>query len=327
MLAGAFLVCCKSPLRAASRVLAAHASSQLPNSNSKRQWPRNQNHQKRQNTMNKKLKIVVIGGSGLIGTKLVKILRQQGHEVVAASPSSGVNTLTGEGLAERLAGAAGRRRCGELPFVGRQGCAGVLRNVRPQHPRRRSGRRRRPSCCAVGRRHRSPARERLLPREDGPGKPDQGLQIPYTIVRATQFFEFVGSIAQAGTDGETVRLPPAMMQPIVSGRCRRGLGRRRRRRTAQWHGRHRGPRPIRRTNSFDDSWSQTATRGKSSPTPTPPISARGKRPKPHSWRQSDPGSHPFQGLARQPAEMKRSGARLASSASRSFGLRLHPNGQ
>ena len=62
------------------------------------------------------MKIVVIGGSGLIGTKVVENLRQNGHEVVAASRSTGVNTLTGEGLAEAMAGAGGRRR-GELPVV------------------------------------------------------------------------------------------------------------------------------------------------------------------------------------------------------------------
>ena len=101
---GTFLLCCKSPLRAASRVLAAHASSQPPNSNSKRQSPRTQNHQKNK-PMNKKIKIVVIGGSGRIGSKVVDNLRQGGHEVVPASPSTGVNTLTGEGLADALAGA------------------------------------------------------------------------------------------------------------------------------------------------------------------------------------------------------------------------------
>ena len=74
----------------------------------------------------------------------------------------------------------------------------------------------RPSCGVVGRRHRPPAREWLLPREDGPGKTDQGFPIPYTIVRATQFFEFVGGIAQSATEGQTVRFPPVLMQPIAS---------------------------------------------------------------------------------------------------------------
>ena len=76
------------------------------------------------------MKIVVIGGSGLIGTKLVNRLRQLGHEVVAASPKSGVNTLTGEGLAEALPRRSGCRRRGERAFVGGQGSFGVLRDVR-----------------------------------------------------------------------------------------------------------------------------------------------------------------------------------------------------
>ncbi|TKS63496.1 MAG: NmrA family transcriptional regulator [Nitrospira sp.] len=85
------------------------------------------------------MKIVVIGGSGLIGTKLVNRLRKQGHEVVAASPKSGVNTLTGEGLPEALAGAQ------------------VVVDV-------------------ANSRHRPPSREWVLPREDGPGKSDQGVK-------------------------------------------------------------------------------------------------------------------------------------------------------
>ena len=82
------------------------------------------------------MKIVVIGGSGLIGSKLVANLGEHGHEAVAASPDSGVDTLTGEGLAEALdRGRRGRRRV-ELPLVrGRRG-AGVLRDVDPQPPRR-----------------------------------------------------------------------------------------------------------------------------------------------------------------------------------------------
>ena len=63
------------------------------------------------------MKIVVIGGSGLIGSKLVNLLRKRGHEVVAASPNTGVNTLTGEGLKEALAGRRSRRRCREFPVV------------------------------------------------------------------------------------------------------------------------------------------------------------------------------------------------------------------
>ena len=85
------------------------------------------------------MKIVVIGGTGLIGSKLVKKLRAHGHEAVAASPDTGVNTLTGEGLAEALGGAPGCRRRGERAGLGRRGGAGVLPDLMPQPARRRGG--------------------------------------------------------------------------------------------------------------------------------------------------------------------------------------------
>ncbi len=162
------------------------------------------------------MKIVVIGGSGLIGTKLVKNLRQHGHDVVAASPSSGVNTLTGEGLAEAVTGAqvvvdvanspsfeakavleffetAGRN------LLAAEATAGVGHHV---------------ALSVVG-------TERLLVSGYFRAKMAQetlikASPVPFTIVRATQFFEFVGSIAQSATDGQTVRLSPALVQPIVS---------------------------------------------------------------------------------------------------------------
>ena len=162
------------------------------------------------------MKIVVIGGSGLIGKKVVTNLRQQGHEVVAASPSSGVNTVTGEGLAQALAGAQVVVDVANAPSWEDNAVLAFFetsgRNLLAAEAAAGVGH----HCGVVGRRHRPPARERLLPREDGPGKADQGSPIPYTIVRATQFFEFVGGIAQAATEGQTVRLPPALMQPIAS---------------------------------------------------------------------------------------------------------------
>src|SRR4051812_42968738 len=127
------------------------------------------------------MKIVVIGGSGLIGTKVVSNLRQRGHEVVAASPSTGVNTLTGEGLA-KASRRSGRRRCGELTFVRRQALHGLLRNVGSQSSWRRENRGRETSRGVVGGGHRSPDRKRrrfvkrLFPRETCPGKPDQGFR-------------------------------------------------------------------------------------------------------------------------------------------------------
>jgi hypothetical protein len=96
------------------------------------------------------MKIVVIGGSGLVGSKLVTKLREQGHEPVAAPPASGVNTLTGEGLAAALDGASVVVDVSNSPFVrGRRG-AGVLRDIDPQPPRRRNDRRRRASRGVVG---------------------------------------------------------------------------------------------------------------------------------------------------------------------------------
>src|SRR5438046_5913311 len=162
------------------------------------------------------MKIIVIGGSGLIGKKVVKNLRQQGHEVVAASPSSGVNTVTGEGLAEALAGARVVVDVANAPLwddkavleffetsgrnlLAAEAVAGVGHHV---------------ALSVVG-------TERLLASGYFRAKMAQetlikASPIPYTIVRATQFFEFVGGIAQSATEGQTVRLSPALIPPIGS---------------------------------------------------------------------------------------------------------------
>jgi uncharacterized protein YbjT (DUF2867 family) len=162
------------------------------------------------------MKIVVIGGTGLIGTKLVNKLRERGHEVVAASPSSGVNTITGEGLAEALAGAQVVVDVSNSPswedkavleffetssrnLLAAEAAAGVGHHV---------------ALSVVG-------TERLLQSGFFRAKIEQerlikASKIPYTIVRSTQFFEFVDGIAQSATDGQTVRLSPAHIQPIVS---------------------------------------------------------------------------------------------------------------
>jgi len=162
------------------------------------------------------MKIVVIGGSGLIGSKLVKNLRQLGHEVVAASPSSGVNSITGEGLAEALAGAQAVVDVTNSPswedkavleffetstrnLLAAEVAAGVRHHV---------------ALSVVG-------TERLLQSGFFRAKMAQedlikASKFPYTIVRSTQFFEFVNGIAQSATDGQTVRLSPALVQPIVS---------------------------------------------------------------------------------------------------------------
>jgi uncharacterized protein YbjT (DUF2867 family) len=162
------------------------------------------------------MKIIVIGGTGLIGTKVVKNLRDKGHEVVAASPSKGINSVTGEGLAQALAGAQVVVDVANAPswedkavleffetsgrnLLAAEADAGVGHHV---------------ALSVVG-------TDRLLASGYFRAKMAQenvikASPIPYTIVRATQFFEFVGGIAQSATEGQTVRLPPVLMQPIVS---------------------------------------------------------------------------------------------------------------
>ncbi|MBA4016966.1 MAG: NmrA family transcriptional regulator [Pirellula sp.] len=162
------------------------------------------------------MKIVVIGGTGLIGTKLVKNLREQGHEVLAASPSKGVNTITGEGLAEALAGAQVVVDVANAPVWEDDAVLAFFetsgRNLLAAE--KVAGVRHHVALSVVG-------TDRLLASGYFRAKMAQenlikGAAIPYTIVRATQFFEFVGAIAQSGIDGDVVRLPPAMMQPILS---------------------------------------------------------------------------------------------------------------
>jgi uncharacterized protein YbjT (DUF2867 family) len=162
------------------------------------------------------MKIVVIGGSGLIGTKLVKILRERGHEAVPASPSSGVDTLTGEGLAEALRGAAVVVDVSNSPS---------FEDVPAMRFFETSGRNIHAAEVAAGVGHHVAlsvvGTERLL--ESGYFRAKLAQEemikastVPYTIVRATQFFEFVNSIAQFSVDGQAIRLPPALMQPMAS---------------------------------------------------------------------------------------------------------------
>jgi len=162
------------------------------------------------------MKMVVIGGSGLIGKKVVKDLRQRGHDVLAASPSSGVNTVTGEGLAQALAGAQVVVDVSNAPNWEDNAVLAFFET---------SGRNLLAAEAAAGFRHHVAlsvvGTDRLL----GSGyfraklaqeKLIKASPIPYTIVRATQFFEFVGSIAQLATEGQTVRVPPVLMQPIAA---------------------------------------------------------------------------------------------------------------
>ncbi len=175
------------------------------------------------------MKIVVIGGTGLIGSKLVKKLREQGQDVVAASPSSGVNTLTGEGLAAALKGAAivvdvtnspSWEDAAVLKFfetstrnlLDYEASAGIGHHI---------------ALSVV-------ATERLLESGFFRAKLVQenlikASSLSYSIVRATQFFEFVKNIADLSTQANQVRLPPALFQPmaaedVASALCRIAIG-------------------------------------------------------------------------------------------------------
>jgi len=171
------------------------------------------------------MKIVVIGGTGLIGSKLVAKLGDHGHEAVAAAPNTGVNSLTGEGLAEAFAGASvvvdvtnspSFEEAAVLEFfetstrnlLEAEAAAGVGHHI---------------ALSIVGA-DRVPdsgylrakvAQEKLI----------TGSSIPYSIVRATQFFEFVGRIADEATEGDTVRLPPVLFQPMAADDVAAAVGR------------------------------------------------------------------------------------------------------
>ncbi len=162
------------------------------------------------------MRIVVIGGTGLVGSKVVQGLTEHGHEAVAAAPSTGVNTLTGEGLSEVLRGAAAVVDVSNSPtldgaakeffntatanLLEAEADAGVIHHV---------------ALSVV-------ATDRLAQESEyfqGKQLQEQLISagpIPYTIVHATQFFEFIGTIADSATVDGTVRLPNAFMQPMAS---------------------------------------------------------------------------------------------------------------
>lgn len=171
------------------------------------------------------MKIVVIGGTGLIGSKLVGKLEEHGHEAVAAAPNTGVNTLTGEGLAEVLEGASvvvdvsnspsweddavmNFFRTSTTNLLKAEAAAGVTHHV---------------ALSVVG-------TDRL--QESGYFRAKQAQEdlikesgMPYSIVHATQFFEFIKGIADISTDGDTVRLAPAKIQPMYSDDVAAAVGR------------------------------------------------------------------------------------------------------
>jgi uncharacterized protein YbjT (DUF2867 family) len=162
------------------------------------------------------MKIVVIGGTGLIGSKTVSILRQAGHEVVAASPNSGVNTITGEGLEKAVAGAEVVIDLANSPSFEDKAVLAFFQT---------SGRNLHAAEAAAGVRHhvalsivgtdRTPdngyfcakvAQEKLI----------EASGIPYTIIRSTQFLEFLKGIADSSMDGDKVRVSPGLFQPIAA---------------------------------------------------------------------------------------------------------------
>ena len=162
------------------------------------------------------MKIVVIGGTGLIGSKTVTRLRQKGHEVIAASPNTGVNTITGAGLAEALAGTDVVVDLANSPSFEDRAVLDFFQT---------SGRNLLAAEVEAGVRHHVAlsvvGTDRLQDSGYFRGKLAQerlieGGSIPYTIMRSTQFFEFMGGIANAGTVGQSVHLSPALVQPISS---------------------------------------------------------------------------------------------------------------
>jgi len=171
------------------------------------------------------MKVVIIGGTGLIGSKLAVALRSRGHTVVAAAPNTGVNTITGEGLAEALAGAqivvdvANSPSFEDKPvleffqtsgtnLLAAEEAAGVEHHVALSVV----GTERIPDSPYLRAKN---AQETLI--KDG--------GIPYSIVHATQFFEFVKRIADEATDGTTVRVPPVLIQPMAADDVAKAVGR------------------------------------------------------------------------------------------------------
>ena len=171
------------------------------------------------------MKVVIIGGTGLIGSKLVTRLRGDGHQAVPASPDTGVNTLTGEGLAQVLTGAAVVIDVSNSPsfedaavlkffetstgnLLAAEAAAGVGHHVALSIV----------GCDRVpesGYLRAKVAQEKLI----------RNSRIPYSIVRATQFFEFLKRIADEATDGNRVRIPPVLFQPIAAADVASAVGR------------------------------------------------------------------------------------------------------
>jgi uncharacterized protein YbjT (DUF2867 family) len=171
------------------------------------------------------MKIVVIGGTGLIGSRVVTKLREQRHEAIAASPNTGVNTITGEGLAGALKGASVVVDVSNSPSwedaavmkffetsTRNQLAAEVAAGVKHHVVLSVVGYDR---MLESGKKKKKIAQENLI----------EGSSIPYSIVRATQFFEFVKGIADFSTEGNKVRLPTALIQPMAADDVAAAVGR------------------------------------------------------------------------------------------------------
>jgi len=162
------------------------------------------------------MKIVIVGGTGLIGSKLVNLLRSEGHEVIPAAPSKGINSITGEGLAEALTRAQVVVDVTNAPSWEDKAVLEFFetstRNLLAGEAKTGVGHHVALSIVGCDRLPDSGylrakvAQEKLI----------KASPIPYTIVRATQFFEFVGGIADSATNGQTVRLPSVLFQPVLS---------------------------------------------------------------------------------------------------------------
>src|SRR3954447_6955601 len=161
------------------------------------------------------MKIVVIGGTGLIGSKTVAILRQGGHEGVAASPKSGVNTITGEGLQDAVAGAQVVIDLANSPSFEDRAVLEFFetsgRNLLAAETAAGVGHHVALSIVAVDRTDNGYFRAKVAQE-----KLIKASGIPYTIIRSTQFMELLRGIADSSADGNVVRLPPVLFQPIAA---------------------------------------------------------------------------------------------------------------
>jgi uncharacterized protein YbjT (DUF2867 family) len=173
-------------------------------------------NEKTSETKDSNLKIVIVGGTGLIGAKLVNLLCSQGHEVIPASPSLGINSITGEGLNEALTGAQVVVDVTNAPSWEDKAVLEFFetstRNVLAAEAKTGVGHH--VALSIVGS-ERLPA-SGYLRAKVAQEKLIKASSIPYTIVRATQFFEFVGRIADEATREQTVHLPSVLFQPIFS---------------------------------------------------------------------------------------------------------------